>query len=114
MVMSEMIQTERDYVKSLQFVIDNYLPEMLRDDVPQALRGKRNVVFGNLEQIHQFHSQYFLKALERCENSPLHVARIFLKHVSFNMRNPVNLFLSKKRLVQFISDLKRMGTFVYP
>ena len=85
--MSEMIQTERDYVKSLQFVIDNYLPEMLRDDVPQALRGKRNVVFGNLEQIHQFHSQYFLKALERCENSPLHVARIFLKHVSFSKRS---------------------------
>ena len=80
--MSEMIQTERDYVRSLQFVIENYLPELLREDVPQALRGKRNVIFGNIEQIYQFHNHYFLKALERCENSPVHVARIFLKHVS--------------------------------
>ena len=82
LIMSEMIQTERDYVRSLQFVIENYLPELLREDVPQALRGKRNVIFGNIEQIHQFHNHYFLRALERCEKSPLHVARIFLKHVS--------------------------------
>lgn len=79
--MSEMLQTERDYVRSLQFVIENYLPELLRDDVPQALRGKRNVIFGNVEQIHAFHSRYFLRALERCENNPVHVARVFLEHV---------------------------------
>jgi hypothetical protein len=39
--MSEMIQTERDYSRSLQYVIENYIPELQRVDVPQSLRGKK-------------------------------------------------------------------------
>ncbi|WAR11305.1 PKHG4-like protein [Mya arenaria] len=42
LIMSEMIQTERDYVCALQFIVEQYVPEMLREDGPQQLRGKRN------------------------------------------------------------------------
>lgn len=80
LILREMIQTERDYVKSLEYVIENYIPELMREDIPQALRGQRNVVFGNIEKIFEFHSQYFLQELERCENSPLHVGQCFLRH----------------------------------
>lgn len=78
--MREMIQTERDYVNSLDYVIENYIPELLREDIPQALRGQRNVVFGNVEKIYEFHSQHFLRELEQCENHPLQVGQIFLKY----------------------------------
>ena len=81
-VMREMIQTERDYVRSLQLVIDNYVPEIQRDDLPQTLRGKRNIVFGNLEKIYEFHSQRFLAELEQCETNPFQVCHCFLQHVS--------------------------------
>ncbi|GFG29294.1 hypothetical protein Cfor_02123 [Coptotermes formosanus] len=80
LIMREMIQTERDYVKSLEYIIENYIPELLREDIPQALRGQRNVIFGNVEKIYEFHSQYFLQELERCENSPLLVGQCFLRH----------------------------------
>ncbi|KAK7791790.1 hypothetical protein R5R35_008808 [Gryllus longicercus] len=80
LILREMIQTERDYVKSLEYVIENYIPELMREDIPQALRGQRNVIFGNIEKIFEFHSQYFLQELERCENSPLHVGQCFLRH----------------------------------
>ncbi|XP_017786497.1 PREDICTED: uncharacterized protein LOC108569455 isoform X2 [Nicrophorus vespilloides] len=79
-IMREMIQTERDYVKSLDYVIENYIPELLREDIPQALRGQRNVVFGNVEKIYEFHSQHFLRELEQCENHPLQVGQIFTKY----------------------------------
>ncbi|XP_076112439.1 puratrophin-1-like isoform X2 [Mytilus galloprovincialis] len=82
-VMCEMVQTERDYVQSLQYIIENYIPELLREDVPQALRGKRNVIFGNLEKIHQFHYQYFLKEVEMCEQKPFQISHYFLMHESF-------------------------------
>lgn len=75
-----MIQTERDYVKSLDYVIENYMPELMREDIPQSLRGQRNVVFGNIEKIYEFHSQHFLRELEKCEHYPLQVGRIFLKY----------------------------------
>lgn len=78
--MREMIQTERDYVKSLDYIIENYIPELMREDIPQALRGQRNVVFGNVEKIYEFHSQHFLRELEQCETNPLQVGQIFLKY----------------------------------
>ncbi|XP_069113998.1 puratrophin-1-like isoform X2 [Argopecten irradians] len=81
-VMREMIQTERDYVCSLQFIIDQYVPELERDDVPQALRGKRNVIFGNLEKIYHFHRQMFLREVELCEKNPFQIAQYFLMHAS--------------------------------
>lgn len=80
LIMREMIQTERDYVKSLEYVIENYIPELIREDIPQALRGQRNVIFGNIEKIYEFHSQYFLQELEQCEQSPLLVGQCFLRH----------------------------------
>ncbi|XP_064611995.1 puratrophin-1-like isoform X2 [Liolophura sinensis] len=80
LIMSEMVQTERDYVQALQFIVENYIPELLRDDVPQALRGKRNIVFGNIEKIYQFHRQYFLRELEACERNPFQVGHYFLLH----------------------------------
>ncbi|CAH0547509.1 unnamed protein product [Brassicogethes aeneus] len=79
-IIKEMIETERDYVKSLDYVIVNYIPELQREDIPQALRGQRNTVFGNVEKIYEFHSQYFLHKLEDCEHNPLQVGQIFLKY----------------------------------
>lgn len=104
--MREMIQTERDYVKSLEYIIEvgiliidrsnnpcnvrnnkcffilsqNYIPELVREDIPQAMRGQRNVIFGNVEKIYEFHSQHFLGELEQCEHSPMRVGQCFLRH----------------------------------
>lgn len=77
-----MIFTEREYVRSLTYIIEHYFPEMERPDLPQDLRGKRSIIFGNLEKLCDFHSQYFLKDLEQCAHSPLSVSTCFLRHVS--------------------------------
>ncbi|XP_059584512.1 pleckstrin homology domain-containing family G member 4B isoform X2 [Alligator mississippiensis] len=79
-IMDEMITTEREYVRSLGYIIDNYFPEMERIDLPQDLRGKRNIIFGNLEKLYDFHCQYFLKELEHCRDLPLRVSHCFLRH----------------------------------
>lgn len=80
LIMREMIGTERDYVRSLHYIIENYPDELNREDIPQALRGQRNVIFGNVEKICEFHQQYFLNELERCESNPLKVGAVFLEH----------------------------------
>ncbi|XP_026793278.3 puratrophin-1 isoform X2 [Pangasianodon hypophthalmus] len=79
-IVDEMVTTEREYVRSLSYIIDHYFPEMERPDLPQDLRGKRSVIFGNLEKLVDFHSQYFLKELESCCNHPLRVSHCFLRH----------------------------------
>ncbi|KAK4296919.1 hypothetical protein Pmani_030628 [Petrolisthes manimaculis] len=82
LIMRELIQTERDYVNALEYIIENYIPELMREDIPQCLRGQRNVVFGNIEKIYEFHSGYFLRALEACEMQPFTVGSIFLRYES--------------------------------
>nr|XP_042900201.1 puratrophin-1 [Parasteatoda tepidariorum] len=82
MIVREMIQTERDYVKSLAYIIENYVPMLQTKDVCQSLRSQRNVVFGNIEKIFEFHSCYFLQELEQCESDPYSIGKCFLKHES--------------------------------
>uniref|UniRef100_A0A8C5EC46 Rho guanine nucleotide exchange factor 40-like n=1 Tax=Gouania willdenowi TaxID=441366 RepID=A0A8C5EC46_GOUWI len=79
-IVQEMVTTEREYVRSLSYIMDQYLPEMERADLPQDLRGKRSVVFGNLEKLLDFHSQFFLRELESCWRHPLRVSHCFLRH----------------------------------
>lgn len=80
LIMSEMVQTERDYVFSLRFIVEQYIPEMEREDVPQALRGQRNIIFGNIEKILLFHQHYFLQEMEASKRNPFLIARYFLMH----------------------------------
>ncbi|XP_041256454.1 puratrophin-1 isoform X1 [Onychostruthus taczanowskii] len=79
-IIDEMVTTEQEYVRSLRYIINSYFPEMERLDLPQDLRGKRSVIFGNLEKLYDFHSQYFLRELESCCNHPLRVSHCFLRH----------------------------------
>uniref|UniRef100_A0A672Z8G7 Pleckstrin homology and RhoGEF domain containing G4B n=1 Tax=Sphaeramia orbicularis TaxID=375764 RepID=A0A672Z8G7_9TELE len=79
-IMDEMISTEREYVRSLSYIIEHYFPEMERLDLPQDLRGKRSIIFGNVEKLWDFHSQYFLKELESCAHCPLSISSCFLRH----------------------------------
>uniref|UniRef100_A0A1A7XT93 Pleckstrin homology domain containing, family G (With RhoGef domain) member 4B n=1 Tax=Iconisemion striatum TaxID=60296 RepID=A0A1A7XT93_9TELE len=79
-IMDEMISTEREYVRSLSYIIEHYFPEMERLDLPQDLRGKQSIIFGNVEKLWDFHSQFFLKELEASAHSPLSISSCFLRH----------------------------------
>ncbi|XP_045911602.1 uncharacterized protein LOC123974762 [Micropterus dolomieu] len=79
-VLEELVFTEREYVRSLGYILTHYLPLLDRPDIPQDLRGKRGVIFGNLEKLYDFHSHYLLPELEACQRDPAMVARCFLRH----------------------------------
>uniref|UniRef100_A0A674CUD2 Si:dkey-65j6.2 n=1 Tax=Salmo trutta TaxID=8032 RepID=A0A674CUD2_SALTR len=79
-IMAELLLTEREYVRSLGYILTHYLPLLEMPDVPQDLRGKRGVIFGNLEKLYDFHGHFFLRELDACQTEPLQVARCFLRH----------------------------------
>ncbi|CAO2610118.1 PLEKHG4 [Lemmus lemmus] len=82
LVLAEMVATEREYVRALDYTMQNYFPELDRPDVPQGLRGQRAHLFGNLEKLRDFHYHFFLRELEACTRHPPRVAYAFLRHVS--------------------------------
>ncbi|XP_004584217.2 puratrophin-1 [Ochotona princeps] len=86
MVLAEMVATEQEYVRALDYTMENYFPELDRPDVPQGLRGQRAHLFGNLEKLRDFHCHFFLRELEACTRHPPRVAYAFLRHrVQFGM-----------------------------
>uniref|UniRef100_A0A8C6R0P2 Pleckstrin homology domain containing, family G (with RhoGef domain) member 4 n=1 Tax=Nannospalax galili TaxID=1026970 RepID=A0A8C6R0P2_NANGA len=86
LVLAEMVATEREYVRALDYTMENYFPELDRPDVPQGLRGQSAQLFGNLEKLRDFHCHFFLRELEACTRHPPRVAYAFLRHrVQFGM-----------------------------
>lgn len=76
----ELVQTEREYVRSLNYIINNYVPEFDRADIPASLRGHRSALFGNLERLRDFHQDFLLPELESSQAFPHRLAGIFLRY----------------------------------
>ena len=56
-IIGEIIETEKEYVLSLEYVLDNYMPCMDSESVTPVLKGKKNVLFGNIKRIYEFHKR---------------------------------------------------------
>jgi hypothetical protein len=69
--MSELLNTERSYVKDLGLAVRVYLGWMRTEEnggsLPSLLKGKERTIFGNIEEILEFHSTIFLRELEKYE-----------------------------------------------
>ncbi|KAF6732153.1 Rho guanine nucleotide exchange factor 25 [Oryzias melastigma] len=79
-VLTELIETERLYVEDLGLIVQGYMSMMSSQGVPEDLRGKDRIVFGNIQQIYDWHKEYFLGELERCVDNPDSLAKLFIKH----------------------------------
>ncbi|XP_076419012.1 proto-oncogene DBL isoform X6 [Peromyscus maniculatus bairdii] len=82
-VLNELIQTERAYVRELFTVLLGYRSEMdnpqMFDLMPPLLRNKKDVLFGNMAEIYEFHNNIFMSSLEDCFNAPEKVGPCFLE-----------------------------------
>lgn len=82
--MAELLQTERTYVKDLETCIKIFLNEMkANSNIPPQIQNKDDVIFGNMEEIYDFHNRIFLKELEKYETMPEDVGHCFVTWVSF-------------------------------
>ncbi|NWR63778.1 MCF2L factor, partial [Bucorvus abyssinicus] len=79
-IINELIETERVYVEELQSIIEGYASEMdnpsLVHLIPSALQNKKEILFGNLPEIYEFHNRH---EIENCIENPELLARCFLK-----------------------------------
>lgn len=80
--MDELVETEKTYVSTLEGCINGYMTEMQSPNLPDALKGKEKLVFGNIKSLCAFHKETFLGALESNNHSPDSVAKCFIDHVS--------------------------------
>ncbi|XP_051781336.1 rho guanine nucleotide exchange factor 25 isoform X3 [Erpetoichthys calabaricus] len=79
-VLKELLETERMYVNDLSLIVEGYMATMNSKGVPEDMKGKDKIVFGNIHQIYDWHKDYFLGELEKCVHEPERLADLFIKH----------------------------------
>ncbi|XP_056095067.1 rho guanine nucleotide exchange factor 25 isoform X2 [Rhinichthys klamathensis goyatoka] len=79
-VLKELIETEKLYVADLGLIVEGYMGSMIAKGVPEDMKGKDKIVFGNIHQIYDWHKDYFLSELEKCVAEPERLAQLFIKH----------------------------------
>uniref|UniRef100_A0A8C8REW2 Rho guanine nucleotide exchange factor 25 n=1 Tax=Pelusios castaneus TaxID=367368 RepID=A0A8C8REW2_9SAUR len=79
-VLRELIETEKMYVEDLGQIVEGYMATMQTRGIPDDMRGKDKIIFGNIHQIYDWHKDYFLKELEKCLHHPDLLAQLFIKH----------------------------------
>ncbi|XP_069603127.1 proto-oncogene DBL isoform X1 [Ranitomeya imitator] len=82
-VIHELVETERIYVEELYTILLGYRSEMENPEMfnflPLTLRNTKNILFGNMPQIYDFHNKVFLLNLESCIGAPERVGYCFLE-----------------------------------
>ncbi|XP_070825272.1 rho guanine nucleotide exchange factor 25 isoform X1 [Chaetodon trifascialis] len=79
-VLKELIETEKHYVADLGLIVEGYMGTMNSKSIPEDMKGKDKIVFGNIHQIFDWHKDYFLGELEKCLAEPERLAQLFIKH----------------------------------
>uniref|UniRef100_A0A8D0CMK3 non-specific serine/threonine protein kinase n=1 Tax=Scleropages formosus TaxID=113540 RepID=A0A8D0CMK3_SCLFO len=109
-IMAELLQTEKAYVRDLHECLETYLWEMTSgvEEIPPGIVNKEHVIFGNIQEIYDFHNNIFLKELVNYEQLPEDVGHCFVTWADkFNMY--VTYCKNKPDSSQLI--LEHAGTF---
>uniref|UniRef100_A0A2K5ZXJ6 Trio Rho guanine nucleotide exchange factor n=1 Tax=Mandrillus leucophaeus TaxID=9568 RepID=A0A2K5ZXJ6_MANLE len=110
-VLQELVETERDYVRDLGYVVEGYMALMKEDGVPDDMKGKDKIVFGNIHQIYDWHREN-----KKCPSTLKH---LFFTHYSerrlhmyivYCQNKPKSEHIVSEYIDTFFEDLKqRLG-----
>uniref|UniRef100_A0AAQ4RNG3 Uncharacterized protein n=1 Tax=Gasterosteus aculeatus aculeatus TaxID=481459 RepID=A0AAQ4RNG3_GASAC len=111
-VLLELVETERDYVRDLSLVVEGYMSRMKEEGVPDDMKGKDKIVFGNIHQIYDW-----AQRLEKCLEDPDRLGPLFLKqerrlnmYVVYCQNKPKSEHIVSEYMDTYFEDLKqRLG-----
>lgn len=113
-VLKELIETERLYVEDLGLIVQGYMTTMTNQGVPEDMKGKDRIVFGNIHQIYDWHKDYFLGELEKCVGDPDSLAQLFIKHerrlhmyVVYCQNKPKSEHIVSEYIETYFEDLRQ-------
>lgn len=122
-VMAELLTTERTYVQDLDTCIRVYLKGYREagNKLPQGIKDKESILFGNIEDIHRFHKNTFLKELEKYEAMPEDVGHCFVTwaksfdvYVEYCKNKPESNQLIVQHSASFFDELQQQNQVTHP
>ncbi|CAK9822500.1 Unc-89 [Anthophora retusa] len=98
-VVKELVETEEEFGRDLQLVVERYLKPLDNPDVPRVVRDNKDIIFTNLKQIADFHNTSFgrvlIEGVKYYADQPRMLGKTFLrlerdfdKHVAYCRDEP--------------------------
>ncbi|XP_076638516.1 obscurin isoform X8 [Colletes latitarsis] len=98
-VVKELVETEEEFGRDLQMVVERYLKPLDNPDVPRIVRDNKDIIFTNLKQIADFHNTSFgrvlIEGVKYYADQPRMLGKTFLrlerdfdKHVAYCRDEP--------------------------
>ena len=75
-----MLHTEMNYVDDLKMVLSGYRDKLEMSSLKMSMSLKTDMIFGNLDEIWDFHADTLLPLLESCQLNPTLIAKTFLEY----------------------------------
>uniref|UniRef100_A0A8C8SVY8 Trio Rho guanine nucleotide exchange factor n=1 Tax=Pelusios castaneus TaxID=367368 RepID=A0A8C8SVY8_9SAUR len=105
------------FIKNCLGLLQGYMALMKEDGVPDDMKGKDKIVFGNIHQIYDWHRDFFLGELEKCLEDPEKLGSLFVKHerrlhmyIVYCQNKPKSEHIVSEYIDTFFEDLKqRLG-----
>ncbi|XP_067119962.1 muscle M-line assembly protein unc-89-like [Centruroides vittatus] len=95
-IVKQLVETEEDFARDMQFVVNNYVKEMEGTNMPKELRDQKDVVFSNFKEISEFHNNVLIKGVQYYAAEPANLGKTFLrlerdfdKHVTYCRDEPL-------------------------
>ncbi|XP_057667147.1 obscurin isoform X13 [Diorhabda carinulata] len=95
-VVKELIETEIEFVRDLDLVVQRYLIPSESGQVPKVIKDNFDLVFGNFKEISEFHRTVLVEGVKFNANQPILIGKTFLrlerdfdKHVAYCRDEPM-------------------------
>nr|XP_033338378.1 obscurin isoform X2 [Megalopta genalis] len=94
-VVKELVETEEEFGRDLQLVVERYLKPLDNPEVPRIVRDNKDIIFTNLKQIADFHNTVLIEGVKYYADQPRMLGKTFLrlerdfdKHVAYCRDEP--------------------------
>ncbi|KAG8443503.1 hypothetical protein GDO86_012051 [Hymenochirus boettgeri] len=79
-LIQELLNTEKEYVKDLQFLLTHHFHHTEQcPDIPESVSIQKTTIFRNIDDIGNFHTSVFLSELKKCDTDD-DIAMCFIKN----------------------------------
>uniref|UniRef100_A0A8C8H393 non-specific serine/threonine protein kinase n=1 Tax=Oncorhynchus tshawytscha TaxID=74940 RepID=A0A8C8H393_ONCTS len=103
--------------KTAVLTVISYMTRMKEEGVPDDMKGKDKIVFGNINQIYDWHRDFFMGELEKCLEDPDRLGTLFVKHerrlhmyIVYCQNKPKSEHIVSEYIDTYFEDLKqRLG-----
>lgn len=114
-VVKQLVESEEDFARDMQFVVNNYIKEMEGLNMPKELRDQKDLVFSNFKEISEFHNNVLIKGVQYYASEPAKLGKTFLrlerdfdKHVTYCRDEPfAQEALASGSLKDYFSDFSK-------